>query len=98
MLRRLPPLKVEESDRQDFNLRDRSLPPPRAGATVLSAFPADEARRGPEQPGAQGARGAAAKGLRFRLSEGEEQKESAGASATPAPAVRLSEAETERVL
>ncbi|HLM56938.1 MAG TPA: alpha-2-macroglobulin family protein, partial [Pyrinomonadaceae bacterium] len=52
VLRRLPPLKAEESDRQDFNLRDRSLPPPRAGATVLSAFPADESRPGPEQSGA----------------------------------------------
>ncbi|HEV2860236.1 MAG TPA: alpha-2-macroglobulin family protein [Pyrinomonadaceae bacterium] len=52
VLRRLPPLKAEESDRQDFNLRERSLPPPRAGATVLSAFPADEGRPGPEQSSA----------------------------------------------
>ncbi|HEX8852554.1 MAG TPA: MG2 domain-containing protein, partial [Pyrinomonadaceae bacterium] len=41
---RLPPMKTDEADTQDFNLRERSLPPPRTGQTVLAAFPATERR------------------------------------------------------
>ncbi len=48
VLQRLPPLKVEESDEQDFNLRERSLPAPRTGRTVLAAFPAKESREAPD--------------------------------------------------
>ncbi|HLF83483.1 MAG TPA: Ig-like domain-containing protein, partial [Blastocatellia bacterium] len=39
VLKRLRPLKVEPSDEQDFALRDRSLPPPRAGKTIADSFP-----------------------------------------------------------
>jgi uncharacterized protein YfaS (alpha-2-macroglobulin family) len=49
VLARLPPLKEEAGDEQEFALREKSLPPPRAGATVLSAFPAAEERRAPEE-------------------------------------------------
>jgi uncharacterized protein YfaS (alpha-2-macroglobulin family) len=48
VLQRLPPLKTDEGDVQEFALRERSLPPPRAGATVLNAFPSDEERRAPD--------------------------------------------------
>lgn len=48
VLQRMPPLKTDASDVRDFALRERSLPPPRAGATVLNAFPADESRRAPD--------------------------------------------------
>src|SRR5215470_12778233 len=39
LLKRLPPIKVEGDDEKDFALRDRSLPPPRAGQTISEAFP-----------------------------------------------------------
>ena len=48
VLQRLPPLKPEADDRQEFALREGSLPPPRAGATVLAAFPAAESRPAPD--------------------------------------------------
>lgn len=48
VLQRMPPLKTDAADAKDFALRERSLPPPRAGATVLNAFPADESRRAPD--------------------------------------------------
>ncbi|HVQ36142.1 MAG TPA: Ig-like domain-containing protein, partial [Pyrinomonadaceae bacterium] len=38
LLARLPALKPEEGDTVDFKLRDRSLPPPRAGETIQAAF------------------------------------------------------------
>src|SRR6266478_9010937 len=38
LLARLPGVKTEASDTLDFNLRERSLPPPRAGETIQSAF------------------------------------------------------------
>src|SRR5215204_3060523 len=41
-LARLPELKAEGGDAQEFALRERSLPAPRAGATVLKPFPAPE--------------------------------------------------------
>ena len=48
VLERLPPLKKEEGDEQEFALRERSLPAPRAGATVLQTFPASETRAVPD--------------------------------------------------
>jgi uncharacterized protein YfaS (alpha-2-macroglobulin family) len=48
VLERLPPLKTEAGDEQEFALRERSLPPPRAGATVLKPFPAGEGRGAPD--------------------------------------------------
>ncbi|MET0624258.1 MAG: alpha-2-macroglobulin family protein [Pyrinomonadaceae bacterium] len=48
VLARLPELKAAEGDRQEFALRERSLPAPRAGATVLSPFPAPETREAPD--------------------------------------------------
>ena len=38
LLARLPNIKPEASDTQNFRLRERSLPPPRAGETIQSAF------------------------------------------------------------
>ena len=38
VLDRLPPLHVEEEDERPFALRDKSLPPPRTGATVKEPF------------------------------------------------------------
>lgn len=52
VLQRLPPLKEEAGDEQEFALREKSLPAPRAGATVLNAFPAPEERRAPPENGA----------------------------------------------
>jgi uncharacterized protein YfaS (alpha-2-macroglobulin family) len=48
VLARLPELKVDESDRAEFALRERSLPAPREGATVLRPFPAPETRDAPD--------------------------------------------------
>jgi uncharacterized protein YfaS (alpha-2-macroglobulin family) len=42
VLKRLPPVKAEEGDQQEFALRDRSLPPPRTGKTVNVSFPSSE--------------------------------------------------------
>jgi uncharacterized protein YfaS (alpha-2-macroglobulin family) len=39
ILRRLPPMKAEATDEQDFALRERSLPPPRTGKTINVSFP-----------------------------------------------------------
>lgn len=39
VLKRLPPVKAEADDEQDFTLRDRSLPPPRTGKTINAVFP-----------------------------------------------------------
>lgn len=38
LLARLPALKPEEGDQVTFRLRERSLPPPRAGETIQAAF------------------------------------------------------------
>lgn len=38
LLARLPSLKTERDDTLNFKLRERSLPPPRAGETIQSAF------------------------------------------------------------
>ncbi|HEX8336840.1 MAG TPA: DUF6049 family protein, partial [Pyrinomonadaceae bacterium] len=48
VLARLPELKRGEGDAQEFALRERSLPAPRAGATVLKPFPAPETRAAPD--------------------------------------------------
>ncbi len=48
VLARLPELKDVAGDRQEFALRERSLPAPRAGATVLRPFPAPETREAPD--------------------------------------------------
>ena len=48
VLARLPELKTVGGDRQEFALRERSLPAPRAGATVLRPFPAPETRESPD--------------------------------------------------
>lgn len=48
VLKRLPPVKAEEGDQQDFALRDRSLPPPRTGKTVNVSFPSSEAAPTPD--------------------------------------------------
>jgi uncharacterized protein YfaS (alpha-2-macroglobulin family) len=39
VLRRVPPIKSEATDEQDFALRERSLPPPRTGETIKASFP-----------------------------------------------------------
>ena len=41
ILRRLPAMKVDSSDVQEFAVRDISLPPPRTGNTIQVSFPAD---------------------------------------------------------
>ncbi len=48
VLARLPAFKAGESGAQEFALRERSLPAPRAGATVLKPFPAPEPREAPD--------------------------------------------------
>ncbi|HYY95428.1 MAG TPA: alpha-2-macroglobulin family protein [Pyrinomonadaceae bacterium] len=63
VLQRLPPLKEEAGDEQEFALRERSLPAPRAGATVLSAFPSTEERRAP--PESEAAAGGELQVLRY---------------------------------
>lgn len=49
VLRRLPPVKAEAGDTQEFALRDRSLPPPRTGRTINVSFPSSEATPPPDQ-------------------------------------------------
>ncbi len=39
LLARLKPIAVQAEDKKDFALRERSLPPPRTGATVQTPFP-----------------------------------------------------------
>lgn len=49
ILNRLPPIKAELSDEAEFALREKSLPPPRTGATVMQPFPAASEMAPPEQ-------------------------------------------------
>jgi alpha-2-macroglobulin len=49
VLKRLPPVKAESGDEQDFAMRDRSLPPPRTGKTINVSFPSSEPAPTPEQ-------------------------------------------------
>jgi uncharacterized protein YfaS (alpha-2-macroglobulin family) len=48
LLRRLQPIKTDESDEKDFAIRDKSLPPPRTGKTIQTAFPAPESLPPPD--------------------------------------------------
>jgi uncharacterized protein YfaS (alpha-2-macroglobulin family) len=48
ILKRLPAVKAEDADEQDFALRDRSLPPPRTGKTINVSFPQQVETPGPE--------------------------------------------------
>ena len=51
VLKRLPPVKMEEGDKQDFALRDRSLPPPRTGKIINVSFPPLEQPESPDRSG-----------------------------------------------
>jgi alpha-2-macroglobulin len=48
VLSRLAPIKAEAGDQKDFAIRDRSLPPPRTGATVKDSFPPPEQAQAPD--------------------------------------------------
>lgn len=48
VLKRLPALKAEAGDEQEFAMRERSLPPPRTGRVINTSFPAVEEQRAPE--------------------------------------------------
>jgi hypothetical protein len=48
VLKRLPPVKAEQTDTQEFALKDRSLPPPRTGKTINAAFPPPVESAGPD--------------------------------------------------
>ena len=48
ILARLPELKTQGDDQADFNFREKSLPPPRAGQTTLVAFPSAGERAAPD--------------------------------------------------
>jgi len=49
ILQRLPPIKTEPSDETEFALREKSLPPPRTGATLMQPFPVPSEMAAPEQ-------------------------------------------------
>lgn len=42
IFKRLPPLKITEAGKADFNLRSDSLPTPKTGSVISAKFPADE--------------------------------------------------------
>ncbi|HJQ70655.1 MAG TPA: alpha-2-macroglobulin family protein [Blastocatellia bacterium] len=48
ILKRLEPIKQGADDEKDFQVRDRSLPAPRTGKTVTSAFPPAESSQAPD--------------------------------------------------
>ncbi len=48
VLKRLQPIETGAEDEKDFQIRDRSLPPPRTGKTVGSAFPPLETVQAPD--------------------------------------------------
>jgi hypothetical protein len=48
-LKRIRPIKTDADDQQDFAVRDRSLPPPRAGKTIDASFPPSEIIGQPER-------------------------------------------------
>jgi uncharacterized protein YfaS (alpha-2-macroglobulin family) len=50
VLARLPPLAGTEEDEKPFALREGSLPPPRTGALVKTAFPPAEAPKAQDRP------------------------------------------------
>ena len=47
LLKRLPAVKAEADDQQDFAKRAQTLPPPKTGSVVNVKFPADENRAAP---------------------------------------------------
>lgn len=47
ILRRLPALKSQQTDKSDFALRSNSLPPPKTGNIIPTKFPADEQQTAP---------------------------------------------------
>jgi alpha-2-macroglobulin len=49
LISRLPDIKTDATDETDFALRDKSLPPPRTGLTVLQPFPAASELTRPDQ-------------------------------------------------
>lgn len=49
VLKRLPEVKAEAVDEQEFALRDRSLPPPRTGKTIKASFPQAEQLSRPDE-------------------------------------------------
>ena len=49
VLNRLPAIKTDASDESEFALRDKSLPPPRTGVTVMQPFPAALEVASPDQ-------------------------------------------------
>ena len=49
VLKRLPPVKTEEGDKEDFALPDRSLPPPRTGKIINASFPPPEQPESPDR-------------------------------------------------
>ncbi|HSP62228.1 MAG TPA: Ig-like domain-containing protein, partial [Pyrinomonadaceae bacterium] len=49
ILKRLPPIKTDASDETEFAVREKSLPPPRTGTTVMQPFPAANEMAAPEQ-------------------------------------------------
>lgn len=51
LIHALPPLRVEDTDEQDFVFSDKSLPPPRTGRTKEAAFPASSTANVPEIKG-----------------------------------------------
>ena len=48
LLKRLPEIKAEDADRQDFAKRVGTLPPPKTGEKILVKFPSDEQRGTPK--------------------------------------------------
>lgn len=42
LLNRLEPLKADEEDKQEFALRENSLPPPKTGEVIATKFPPDK--------------------------------------------------------
>ncbi len=48
LLRRLPQIKTDDDDEKGFAMRDRSLPPPKTGQTINSAFPPADSGEKPE--------------------------------------------------
>jgi alpha-2-macroglobulin len=49
LLKRLRPIRSERSDERGFALRDRSLPPPRTGQTIINPFPSSDRDTAPDQ-------------------------------------------------
>ncbi|HVE57857.1 MAG TPA: alpha-2-macroglobulin family protein [Pyrinomonadaceae bacterium] len=50
ILRRLPPLEAETSDKADFSTLPNSLPPPKTGKIIPVKFPSEEQQKNAPQP------------------------------------------------